>query len=70
MKALHKLQQAFAADLWGDDLHHMHGLILDDKLSAARRFNAGPQDTDRESIQLSSLPAFDNPRGGISDGNQ
>ncbi len=39
MKALHKLQQAFAADLWGDDLHHMQGLILDDKPSAARRFN-------------------------------
>jgi len=39
MKALHKLQQAFAADLWGDDLHHMQGLILDDKLPAARRFN-------------------------------
>jgi len=39
MKALHKLQQAFAADLWGDDLHHMKGLILDDRLPAARRFN-------------------------------
>ncbi len=39
MKALHKLQQAFAADLWGDDLHHMQGLILDDQLPAARRFN-------------------------------
>ena len=39
MKALHKLQQAFAADLWRDDLHHMQGLILDDKLSPARRFN-------------------------------
>ncbi len=39
MKALHKLQQAFAADLWGDDLHHMQGLILDDQLPAARLFN-------------------------------
>ena len=39
MKALYKLQQAFAADLWGDDLHHMQGLILDDQLPAARRFN-------------------------------
>ncbi len=39
MKALHKLQQAFAADLWSDDLHHMQGLILDDQLSAARCFN-------------------------------
>ena len=39
MKTLHKLQQAFAADLWGDDLHHMQGLILDDRLPAARRFN-------------------------------
>ncbi len=39
MKALHKLQQAFAADLWGDDLHHMQGLILDEQLPAARRFN-------------------------------
>lgn len=39
MKALHKLQQAFAADLWGDDLQHMQGLILDDQISAVRRFN-------------------------------
>lgn len=39
MKALRRLQQAFAADLWGDDLHHMRGLILDDQLSAERRFN-------------------------------
>ena len=39
MKALHKLQQAFAADLWGDDLHHMQGLILDEQLPAGRRFN-------------------------------
>lgn len=39
MKALHKLQQAFAADLWGDDLQHLQGLILDDQISAARRFN-------------------------------
>lgn len=39
MKALHKLQQAFAADLWDDDLHNMQGLILDDQLSAAQRFN-------------------------------
>jgi hypothetical protein len=39
MKALHKLQQAFAADLWGDDLNHMQGLILEDQLPAARRFN-------------------------------
>ena len=39
MNALRKLQKAFAADLWRDDLHHMQGLILDDKLSAARRFN-------------------------------
>ncbi len=39
MKTLYKLQQAFAADLWGDDLHHMQGLILDDQLPAARRFN-------------------------------
>lgn len=39
MTALLKLQQAFAADLWGDDLNHLQGLILDDNLSAARRFN-------------------------------
>ena len=39
MKALHRLQQAFAADLRGDDLHHMQGLILDDRLPAVRRFN-------------------------------
>ena len=39
MKALHNLQRAFAADLWGDDLHHLQGLVLDDHLPAARRFN-------------------------------
>lgn len=39
MKALNKLQHAFAADLWSDKLHHAQGLILDDQLSAARRFN-------------------------------
>ena len=39
MKSLHELQQAFVADLWGDDLHHMQGLILDDQLPAAWRFN-------------------------------
>ena len=39
MNALRKLQRAFAADLWGDDLHHLQGLILDDQISAARRFN-------------------------------
>ena len=38
MKALHELQQAFAADLLGDDLHHMGGMICDDSLSAAQRF--------------------------------
>lgn len=39
MKALHKLQQAFAVDLWSDDLQHLKGLILDDQISAERRFN-------------------------------
>jgi hypothetical protein len=39
MKALHRLQKGFAADLWGDDAHRMQGLILDDQLSAERRFN-------------------------------
>jgi hypothetical protein len=39
MNALYKLQQAFAADLWGEELQHMEGLILDDQLSAARQFN-------------------------------
>lgn len=39
MKALHRLQKGFAADLWGDDSHHMQGLILDDQLSAERRLN-------------------------------
>ena len=39
MQALSDLQQAFAADLWGDDLHRMQGLIVDDHLTAARRFN-------------------------------
>lgn len=39
MKALHELQQAFAADLWGDDVRHMQDLIIEDRLPAAQRFN-------------------------------
>lgn len=36
MSALNKLQQAFAEDLWGNDLQHLQGLILDGRLPAGR----------------------------------
>jgi hypothetical protein len=36
MNALNKLQRAFADDLWGDDLQHMQGLIVDGRLPAKR----------------------------------
>lgn len=39
MSALNKLQHAFAADLWGDELRQMQGLILEDHLSATQRLN-------------------------------
>ncbi|NVK42563.1 MAG: putative DNA-binding domain-containing protein [Oceanospirillaceae bacterium] len=36
MNALNRLQRAFAEDLWGSDLKHLHGLIPDGRLPAAR----------------------------------
>ncbi len=36
MNALNRLQRAFAEDLWGGELRHLQGLILDGRLPAAR----------------------------------
>ncbi|UTW11877.1 HvfC/BufC N-terminal domain-containing protein [Marinobacterium rhizophilum] len=36
MSALNRLQRAFAEDLWGTELRHLQGLVLDGRLPAAR----------------------------------
>lgn len=38
MHALHKLQQSFASDLWGEGLNRLEGVILDGRFPAERLF--------------------------------
>lgn len=38
MQALHKLQQSFAADIWGEGLNRLDGVILDGRFPAERLF--------------------------------
>lgn len=38
MHALHKLQQSFAADIWGEGLDRLDGVILDGRFPAERLF--------------------------------
>lgn len=38
MHALHKLQQSFAADIWGEGLNRLDGVILDGRFPAERLF--------------------------------